>query len=125
MSNLIKTFVLLIMSLPLALGYCLLLKNQECKVRKIVVNNDYMTFPYKIAIDRCIGSFNDKNNPYFKTCLSISIKNVSVKSSDLLSNKSIFKNINFHKTCNCRCLLDEKVCISFKNLVKINVDANL
>ena len=24
---------------------CFLLKNEECKVRKVIVNNDYMTFP--------------------------------------------------------------------------------
>ena len=24
---------------------CLLLKNQECKVRKVIIDNDYMTFP--------------------------------------------------------------------------------
>ena len=29
--------MILIMSLPLTLGYCLLLKNQECKVRKIII----------------------------------------------------------------------------------------
>ena len=28
--------------------YCLLLKNQECSVRKTIIDNDYMTFPYKI-----------------------------------------------------------------------------
>ena len=48
---------------------CLFLKSQECKVRKVIVNNDYMTFPYKIGIDRCIGSCNNENNPYFKVCL--------------------------------------------------------
>ena len=29
-------------------GYCLLLKNQECAVRKVIIDNDYMNFPYKI-----------------------------------------------------------------------------
>ena len=62
-------------------GYCLLLKNQECKVRKVIIDNDYLTFPYKIGINRCIGSCNDKDNPYFKVCLP----------------------------CKCGCLLDEKV----------------
>ena len=61
------------MSLPLSLEYCLILKNQECKVRKVIIANDYMIFPYKISINRCIGSCNNKNNPCFKTCLSNSI----------------------------------------------------
>ena len=38
---------------------CFLLKNKECKVRKVIVDNDYMTFPYKIKVDKCIGSCND------------------------------------------------------------------
>ena len=89
---------------------CYLLKNQECKVRKVIIDNDYMTFPYKIKVDQCVGSCNDKDNPYFKVCLPDSIKNISVKSFDLLSKKNVFKNISFHKNCKCGCLLDEKVC---------------
>ena len=58
-----------------------------------------MTFPYKIGIDRCIGSCNNENNPYFKVCLPDRIKNIPVKSLDLLSKELIFKNISFHKTC--------------------------
>ena len=76
-----------------------------------------MTFPYKIAVDICIGSCNDKDNPYFKFCLPDSIKNISVKSFDLILNKNVLKNISFHQSCKCGCLLDEKVC---NNLQKWN-----
>ena len=51
MFKLLKAFVILIISLPLTLGYCLILK---CQVRKVIIDNDYMTFPYKISINRCI-----------------------------------------------------------------------
>ena len=98
------------MSVPLTWGYCLILKNQECTVRKVIIDNDYMTFPYKIGVDRCIGSCNSKNNPYCKICLPDSITNISVKSLDLISQRLVFKDISFHKTCKCGCLLDEKVC---------------
>ena len=54
MFKLLKAFVILIISLPLTLGYCLILKSQECQVRKVIIDNDYMTFPYKISINRCI-----------------------------------------------------------------------
>ena len=74
MFSLIKKVVISIMLLRLISGnfiknsgYCLLLKNQECKVRKVIVDNDYMTYPYKIGVDRCIGSCNDKDNPYLFT----------------------------------------------------------
>ena len=110
MFRLLKKVIILIMSAPLTWGYCLFLKNQECTVRKIIIDNDYVTFPYKIGVDRCIGSCSSKNNPYYKICLPDSIKNISVKSLDLMSQRLVFKNISFHKTCKCGCLLDEKVC---------------
>ena len=62
------------MSVPLISGYCLLLKNQECKVTKVMIDNGYMTFLYKIKVDKCIGSCNDVDNPYFKVCLPNSVK---------------------------------------------------
>ena len=75
------------MSIPLISRYCLLLKNQECKVRKVIIDNDYMTFPYKIKVDKCIGSCNDKDNLYFKVCLPDSVKNISIKTLNLISKK--------------------------------------
>ena len=96
---------------------CFLLKNQECKLRKVIVDNDYMTYPYKIKVDKCIGSCNDKDNRYFKVCLPVFIKNISGKSFDLLSRKNVLKNISFHQSCKCFCLLDKKVC---NNLQKWN-----
>ena len=65
---------------------CLLLRNQECKVKK-VIDNDYMTFPYKIKVDRCMGSRNNKDNPYVKVCTPDIVKNISVKVPDLISQK--------------------------------------
>ena len=89
---------------------CFLLKNKECKVRKVIIDNGYMTFPCKIKFDKCIVSCNDKDNPYYKICLPDIIKNVIIKGFDLLSQKNVLRNIPFHKSCKCGCLLDEKVC---------------
>ena len=75
------------MSSALKSKNCLLLKNQECKVIK-VMDNDYMTFPYKIKVDKCVGSCNDVENPYFKVYLPDVVKNISVKSSDLISRRT-------------------------------------
>ena len=73
---------------------CFLLKNQECKVSKVIIDNDYMSFLYKVFVDKCVGSSNDIENLYFKVCLPDSIKNTGVKSLELLS-KNIFLKI-FH-----------------------------
>ena len=59
---------------------------------------------------KCVGSCNDVDNPYFKVCLPYSVKNISVKVFDLISRENVLKNIPFHKSCKCDCLLDEKVC---------------
>ena len=54
MFGLIKKVLILVMSIPSTLPCCELLKNQECKVRKVIVDNGYMTFPYKIKVDKCV-----------------------------------------------------------------------
>ena len=102
MFNLTKKIVLII-SIPSAFGYCLLLKNQECAVRIVIIDNGYMTFPYKIGVDRCIGSCNDKGNPFLKFCLPDSIKNINVKSFDIISKRNVLRNISFHQSCKCGC----------------------
>ena len=66
---------------------CYLLKNKKCKVTKVIADNDYMTFPYKILVGTCIGSVNENENPDLEVCLPDSIKNITVKSFDLLSKK--------------------------------------
>ena len=110
MFNLIKKVLILVMSAISVSPYCLLLKNQECKVRKVIADNDYMTFPYKIKVDKCVGSCNDVGNLYFTVCLPDVVKNISVKSLDLISGKNVLKNISFHQSCKCGCLLDQRVC---------------
>ena len=45
---------------------CISLKNQECKVRKVIVDNKYMAFPYKINANKCVGSRNNITNPHSK-----------------------------------------------------------
>ena len=50
-----------------------------------------MTFPYKIKVDKSVGSCNDKDNPYFKVCTPEVAKNISVKIFDLISQKNVLK----------------------------------
>ena len=69
-----------------------------------------MTFPYNIKVDKCVGSCNDVNNSYFKVCTPDIVKNISVKVFDLISEQNKLRNITFHESCKCGCLLDEKVC---------------
>ena len=81
-----------------------------------------MTFPRKIKVDRCTGSCNDKDNPYFKDCTPDLVKNISVTVLDLISQKNVLTNVSSHESCKCGCLLDEFVTIN-KNGIKKNVEA--
>ena len=62
-----KVLILVLVSTENSLKY-ISLNNQECKIRKVVVDNKYTAFPYKFKRDKCVGSCNDKDNPYFKIC---------------------------------------------------------
>ena len=44
MFSLIKKILILVLSAMSVSSYCLFLKNQECKVRKVIIDNDYLTY---------------------------------------------------------------------------------
>ena len=69
-----------------------------------------MTYPYKIKVDRCIGSCNNITNPYSKVCVPDIIKNVTVKVFDLIYQQNELRNVQFHRSCKCDCLLNETGC---------------
>ena len=128
MFSLIKKAVILVLmsvSSVMTNKNFLLFKNQECKVRKIIIDNDYITFPYKIKVDKCVGSCNDVENPYFKVSLPDGVKNISVKVFDQVSRKTFLKNVTFHESCKCGCLLDEKVCNNKQKWNKKSVDVSV
>ena len=79
MFNSLKIDLILVLStISTALPNCLLLKDQKCEVIKVITDNEYMTFPDNIKVYRCIGSCNDKDNPYLKVCTTEVVKNISV-----------------------------------------------
>ena len=79
-----KVLILVLISTVYSLK-CILLKNQEFKVREVLVNNDYITFPYNIEVNKCIGSCNSIRKPYSRVCIPYFIKNISAKVFDLIS----------------------------------------
>ena len=89
---------------------CISLKNQECKVRKEIMKNDCITYPYSIRVNRCNGNCNNINNPYSRVCLPNIVKNDTLKVFDLISQQNKTKQIIFHKSCKCSCRLNPIVC---------------
>ena len=62
-----------------------LLKSQECKVREVIINNKNMTYLYSIKVNRCNGNYNNITNPYARVCVPNIMKNITLKTFDLMS----------------------------------------
>ena len=116
-----KVLILVLISTVNSLK-CILLKNQECKAREVIVDNKYMTYSYSIKVNRCNGNCNNISNPYSRVCVPDITKNVTVKIFDpmTLTNKS--KQIIIHESCKCVCRLHQLFVIINKNRIKTNVD---
>ena len=109
MFRLIKKVVMIVLITIANAKNCFLLKDQNCSVKKTIIKNDYMTYSYNIKVDRCIGSCSNITNPYSKVCLPGIIKNFTVKVFNLVSQQNEMKEISFHKSGRCDCLLNKTV----------------
>ena len=89
---------------------CISLKKQEWKVTEVVINNEYMTYPYDIKLNICNGNCNNITNPYSRVCIPDIIKNVTVKIFDLISQQNKIKQMIFHESCKCVCRLNPIFC---------------
>ena len=69
-----------------------------------------MAFPYKIEIDRCVGSCNNISNPHSKVCIPDIVKNVIVKMFDLMNLENTTKQVEFHESCKCVCKINSSAC---------------
>ena len=60
---------------------CVLMNNQECKVRSEIINvnsNDPLFYPFSIKISKCSGSFSNINDPYAKLCVTDVVKSLNI-----------------------------------------------
>ena len=89
------------------------MKNQECKVRPEVINinsNNPLFYPFSIKINKCSDNCNNINNSYAKTCVPDVIKDLNVKTFNLMSRTNETRFIKWHKKCKCECRLDAIFC---------------
>ena len=110
MLGLIKKVLILILMSTVNSLKCTSLKNQECKVREVIVKNDYMIYPYSIKVNKCNGNCNDVSNPYSRVCIPNIISNVTLKVFDLMTLTNKTKQIKWHESCKCVCRLNSIVC---------------
>ena len=64
---------------------CALMKNQECKVREVIINNEHMLYPFSIKVNRCNGNCNNISNPCSRVCVLNVIKNITAKVSNVIA----------------------------------------
>ena len=92
---------------------CILMKNQDCKVRLEIVNvnsNEPVFYPFSIKTNKCGGSCNNINDPYAKICVPDVIKDLNVKVFNLMSRTNETRHIKWRETCKCKCRLEASVC---------------
>ena len=92
---------------------CILMNNQECKIRSEIMSvntNELVFYPFSIKVNKCSGSFNNINDPYAKLCVPDVVKNINVKVFNLMSFSNQTRHIKWHKTFKCKCRLDASVC---------------
>ena len=89
---------------------CVLIKNQECKAREVIVNNEYILYPFSMKINRCNGNCNNINNPHSSVCVPNVVRNITAKVFDLMSWINKAKQIKWDESCKCECRLDPIIC---------------
>ena len=118
MFGLIKKILLIVLISSVNSLKCISIKNKKCKVREVIVNNEYMLYPYSKKVNKCNGNCNNISNPYSRVCVPNVIKNITAKVFDLMSWKNKTKQIKWHESCKCVCRLDPIIC----NKQKLNKD---
>ena len=108
--TILSNFTNVLSAIPLD---CILMKNQECKIRPEIINidsNNPIFYSFSIKINKCSGSCNNINNPYAKVCVSDVIKDLNVKVFNLMSRINETRFIKWHEKCKCECGLNAIIC---------------
>ena len=80
---------------------CILMKNQERKVRPEIINinsNNAIFYPFSAKINRCNGNCNNINDPYSRICISDTVKNLNVEVFNLMSLTNETRSVKLHET---------------------------
>ena len=92
---------------------CVLMNNQECKVRSEIVNvnsNEPLFYRFSIKTSKCSGSCNNINDTYAKLCVPDVVKNLNIKFFNLMSRANETREIKWYEMCKCKCRLNASVC---------------
>ena len=83
----------------------------EIRPQKINASNyEPLFYLCSVEVNKCSGSCNNINDPYAKLYVPDVLKKLNVKLFNLISKTNETRHIKGHKTCKCKCRLNESVC---------------
>ena len=96
---------------------CLSLINLECMARPKIVDvnegvGEALFYPYNVQVNKCSGSCNTLDDPMSRICVPNIIKNVNIKVYNFLMKLNETRNVLWHESCKCVCLLNSSECNS-------------
>ena len=94
---------------------CVSMKNKECKVRPEIINintHNSIFYPFSVKINRCSGNCNNINDPYARTCVPDTVKDLNIKVFNLMTLTNETRHMKWHESCKCICRLDKIICNS-------------
>ena len=80
---------------------CVSTKNEECKVRPEIVDNNSdnpIFYPCSIKINKCSGNCNNINDPYARVCVPDTVKGLNVKVFNLMTLTIETRHIKWHES---------------------------
>ena len=70
---------------------------------------DYLAIAQFTVVNKCGGSCNTTDGPHARVCIPNKVKNMNVKVSNLISEVNETRFLVQHKSCECKCRLNERV----------------
>ena len=72
--------------------------------------NEPSFYTSSILVNKCSGSCNYINNPYFTLCVHDVVKNMNVKVFNIMPRINDTRHVSWRDTCRCKYRLDVSVC---------------
>ena len=67
-------------------------------------------YPYNVLVNKCSGSCNTLDDSMSRVCVPNIIKNVNINVYNFLMRLNEARNVLWHESCKCVCLLNSSVC---------------
>ena len=90
---------------------CLSVINRESKILDVNEGiGEALFYRYIVLVNKCSGSCNTLDDPMARICVPNIIKNVNIKVYNFLMRLNETRNVLWHESCKCVCLLNSSVC---------------